>query len=308
MAVVDGLTVDALDSLKANQRFDYSVLLQALRQDVVSCVRHLSVFEEDVWARLAIGSELASTLFEATYHNSDVVLIVIVRVQNRSDCNLLISTLLSTASTRKALQRSSAFVAALLRRHSDHLRLAFAAPRAVDVRLADAGTVAVLQNMQYVSSANTLEDALALRNESSSARTSSQSNWSPAVVLVTQDDIDQYVQDVEEEAAQRSVQQFDLRNRRYFADSRSRQEAPNIVYHSRMRKGTAESTPSRPPPTRSAIRLVRCTPPPAPSPNRRENRGRSTSPRRHHGDRVFEYVTRDPRPAPRAVIYRPLPY
>ena len=37
--LLTGLTVDALDSLKANQRFDYSVLLQALRQDVVSCVR-----------------------------------------------------------------------------------------------------------------------------------------------------------------------------------------------------------------------------------------------------------------------------
>ena len=175
VTLMEGLVDKHIQMLRAHRLHEYFSLLQVLRHDLWTAVQHLSVSFEDIWMYMAPVHELTSSVDRTPLSKNvlprsaavlgagmdALVLVVVVRAQQRFDQCVLVTSLQAACQGGPSLFRRSTDYLSGLFKHVNNSYILSSRLLSCDTGPAlSASDRGVLQHLEYVTSANKLEDAI----------------------------------------------------------------------------------------------------------------------------------------------------
>lgn len=118
VSLLDGITLQQLESLAGNFPREFSEFTQSIRHDLWSAMKHLSVQFEDVWIRLLRGQDLKSGTFRRHACINQVALVAVIHVGGRLDRAAVATCFQSVSCSLDALRSASFKFAKLFLRHT----------------------------------------------------------------------------------------------------------------------------------------------------------------------------------------------
>jgi hypothetical protein len=120
VGIVDGATLQQLETFAREFPKEFIDFTQALRHDVWSGLKHLSVSFEDVWLRITRPQEFINTSFAKLAASGEVALLFVINLHGRCDLPAVAASFQGISRSPDMLKSASAAFARVFTRHTTH--------------------------------------------------------------------------------------------------------------------------------------------------------------------------------------------